>query len=273
MDQQISIIGMGKMGMAIAKMLAKAGYEVYGYDTAEIKPPGKIEMFDDLSRLLAKNSPVIVAVKPQHVASVLASIKDPRLVISVAAGISCKQLETSRTKPGPTIRVMPNTPLAIKEGVSALYSGSAVTDDERAFVLELFSHGGEAFYIDNEELMHIVTAISGSGPAFVELFIQTLEDAGVLEGLPRNLARRIALQTVAGTARMVMKTKRSAQEHIHDVTSPGGTTIAGLKTLKDFNFERALLRGVHSTVERSRELGKIAIRNEFIKDQEPYQKP
>ena len=268
MENRISIIGLGKMGSAIARMLAKSGYEVFGYDVAEVKLPGKIEVLASLPELLGKETPVIVAVKPQYVSSVLSKVKDARLVISIAAGVSLKQLEIARPKAGPTIRVMPNTPLSVKEGVSVLFTGAAVTEKEKAFALEVFTHGGEAFYIENEDLMHVVTAISGSGPAFVELFAQTLEDAGVGEGLPREMARKIALQTVAGTARMVMKTSRSPQDHIHDVTSPGGTTMAGLKTLKDFNFERALLRGIHSATMRSRELGRIMLKDEPFSSEE-----
>lgn len=269
MQNRISIIGLGKMGASIARMLARAGYEVYGYDVTDVKVTSKVELCSDIPDLLSKEAPVVLAVKPHHLSAVLSKIKDARLVISVAAGVSLKQLEVARGKAGPTIRVMPNTPLSIKEGVSALFCGSAVTDEEREYAMEVFSHGGEAFFIENEELMHVVTAISGSGPAFVELFMQTMEDAGVLEGLPRDMARRIAIQTVAGTARMVMKGARSPQEHIHDVTSPGGTTIAGLKTLKDFNFERALLRGIQSAADRSRELGKIALREELSRNNEP----
>lgn len=255
MEKKIGIIGMGKMGAPIARMLARADYEVTGYDIEEIRLSSKIEVASSVDSLLEQKAPVILAVKPNLIGEIAAKVPDNRLIISVAAGVDLASIAKARKVPGPVIRVMPNAPLAIKEGISVLCAGEGVTEEEKQFALDIFLHGGDAFYIEDEKNMHIVTALSGSGPAFVELFLQTMEDAGVLMGLSRPTARRLSLATVHGTAKMVQKSARSPQEFIHDVTSPGGTTIAGLQVLKDFGMERALLRAIKRSAQRSSELG------------------
>ncbi|MDH4263190.1 MAG: pyrroline-5-carboxylate reductase [Spirochaetia bacterium] len=254
MEKKISIIGLGKMGSAIAKNLAKHGYEVFGYDVAEVKFGKTIHVLESMGELLNKNLPLIVSVKPGHIQTVLEKIVDKRLVISVAAGISTKKLKSFRYTDGPTIRVMPNTPFLINEGISALFSCPDSSDEDKNFALEIFQSGGQAFYISNEDMMHAITGLSGSGPAFVELFIQAMEDAGVLMGLPREMSRLLATQTTIGGGKLVQKSGRSPQDLIHDVTSPGGTTISGIHALKDFSFERAIIRAVKKAAEKSRQL-------------------
>jgi pyrroline-5-carboxylate reductase len=254
MEKKISIAGLGKMGMALGKTMAKHGYEVHGFDVMEVKPGKTIKLMHSFEDLVFINAPVIIAVKPNQVAGILDQIKDNRLVISIAAGVSLKKLKSMRGIDGPTIRVMPNTPCVVNEGISAMCASSECTDEQKEFALEAFQTGGDAFYIQNENLMHAITGLSGSGPAYVELFIQALEDAGVLLGIPREMARRLAVQTVAGTAKLVQKSNRSPQDLIHDVTSPGGTTISGIETLKVFGFERAVMRAVKKAALKSLEI-------------------
>jgi pyrroline-5-carboxylate reductase len=254
MEKKISVIGLGKMGSAIAKNLGKHGYEVFGHDVFDVKMGKTVQVFSTLDELLEKKTALIVCVKPAQVQGVLEKVTDNRLVISVAAGLSTKKLKSLRYVDGATIRVMPNTPFLINEGISALYACPDSGDEEKNFALEIFQSGGEAFYIANEDMMHAITGLSGSGPAFVELFIQAMEDAGVLLGLPRDMARSLAAQTTAGSARLVQKSGRSPQDLIHDVTSPGGTTISGIQALKDFSFERAVIRAVKRAAEKSRQL-------------------
>jgi len=252
MEKKIGIIGLGKMGLAIGKNLARHGYEVFGYDPVEVKPGKTFHIMGGLDELFERDIPLIVAVKPGQVEGVVERIPDKRLVISIAAGLSTKKIKSFRFADGPTIRVMPNTPFLINEGISALFACPDTGDEDKAFALEIFQCGGEAFYIANEDMMHAITGLSGSGPAFAELFIQAMEDAGVLMGLPREMARALAAQTTAGAARLVQKSGRSPQELIYDVTSPGGTTITGIATLKDFSFERAVIRAVKKAAEKSR---------------------
>ncbi len=255
MEKKVAVIGLGKMGAAIARMLSKSDYEVIGYDVEEVRLPSKIEVVTDLHAIWNIKIPVIIAVKPAIVSKIAAAVPDDRLIMSIAAGVPVQAIEDSRQVSGPVIRVMPNVPLTVKEGISALCAGERAGEEDRAFALEVFMHGGDAFYLENENDMHAVTALSGSGPAFVELFMQTMEDTGVLLGLSRDISRRLSAATVQGTGRMVQKSSRSPQEFIHDVTSPGGTTAAGLQTLKDFGMERAIIRAIKRSARRSAELG------------------
>jgi len=240
--------------MAIAKNLAKHGYEVYGSDISEVKPGKSIHLMQSTGELIEQNIPLIVCVKPADVKDILEKITDNRLVISIAAGLTVKKLKAFRYTDGAIIRVMPNAPFLVNEGVSVLFACPDTSDSEKEFALEIFKSGGTAFFIQKEDMMHAITGLSGSGPAFVELFIQSLEDAGVLMGLPRDMARMLATQTTLGSARLVQKSDRSPQDLIHDVTSPGGTTIAGIQTLKDFSMERAVIRAVKKSAEKSRQL-------------------
>ncbi|MDH5716782.1 MAG: pyrroline-5-carboxylate reductase [Spirochaetia bacterium] len=254
----INIIGLGKMGTAIAKLLIKTGYTINAYDIDENKKKTqkKVVFHNDIKSLLSVKAPVIAAVKPSQMAEVLAQITDNRLVISIAAGVNLQTLNNLRKVKGPVIRVMPNTPFLIGKGISVLCADSNSSELDKKLSLEIFQKGGDAIFISDEKLMHTVTSLSGSGPAFVEIFLQSLEDAGVLNGLSRDLARLLALKTTIGTAAMVEKSGKSPYEHIFDVTSPGGTTIAGIKALKENNFENAVLEAVEKAVLQSKKLAK-----------------
>jgi len=254
-SKKIGIVGLGKMGSTIARMLSKAGYDVSGYDLSEIKLPQKIAVKSTFSELLKDEQPLILAVKPAQINAVASIITDNRLIISIAAGVGIEQLNEFRNVKGPTIRAMPNTPLISGHGVTVLCAAEDCTETAKEEALELFKTGGEAFFIENENWMHAITAISGSGPAFIELILQTIEDAGVYLGLPRDTARKLVLETTAGTTHMIKKSQKAPQDHIHDVTSPAGTTIAGLKTLKDYSVERGIWRAIVQAAERSRQLG------------------
>ncbi|MES0489246.1 MAG: pyrroline-5-carboxylate reductase [Leptospirales bacterium] len=254
-QKKVVVIGLGNMGGAIAKALAASNYLVTGYDVREVKITKKIIIAATLEEAFIERVPVILAVKPHYIAEMTAKIPDGRLIVSVAAGVPVHTIDGHRKVPGSTIRVMPNTPALVKQGITALYANEITSKVEKEFCLEIFSAVGEAFYIENEDWMHAITAISGSGPAFVELFMQTMEDGGVSLGLPRDVARKLVIQTVIGTGELVKKSKKAPQELIHDVTSPGGTTIAGLQTLKDYSVERGILRAIRRAARRSRQLG------------------
>ncbi|MDH4201028.1 MAG: pyrroline-5-carboxylate reductase [Spirochaetia bacterium] len=254
MEKKVGIVGLGKMGSALARTLHKHSYEVFAYDISEVKPGKGIQMMETYGELLSKEIPLLIAVKPAQVAGVLKAVNDNRLIISVAAGMPVRKLKSGRSPGCPVIRVMPNAPFLVNEGMSALFACEDCSDEYREFALEIFKCGGEAFFIKDEDMMHAITGLSGSGPAFVELFIQAMEDSGVLLGLPRDMARILAAQTVLGSARLVQRSDRSPQDLIHDVTSPGGTTISGLAVLKDFSFERSVIRAVRKAAEKSRQI-------------------
>lgn len=250
------------MGAALIKSLSKDDYEIYAIDTNDQR---KIDLnYPNLNWLTTEDEipsgiTVILAVKPALVKSVLLNLKLDRssLLISVAAGISLNSLSQWRMESGVAIvRAMPNTPFIIGKGMTVFCPNDAVTEDQIDLCKKIFLTGGAVFIVQNEELMHTVTAVSGSGPAYAFLFLQALEDAGVANGLPRAEARLLASQTLSGAAELLKESDLSPQELINQVTSPGGTTIAGILAMKEHGFEKAIHSAVNSARTRSIELGK-----------------
>ena len=267
-DLKIGFIGGGNMGEAMIK----------GLLAASLFPPEQIQVFDASSRrmeylnatytiqpglntgYLADSSRVLVlAVKPQTMPVVLKELcghlSHHPLVISIAAGIPIAVL-TQGLDPGiHIIRAMPNTPALVLEGASALARGPGVTDDEMNQALALFRAIGKAFEVD-ERALDAVTGLSGSGPGYILLVLESLIDAGVLMGLPRPLARDLVLQTALGTAKMAQETGKHPAELKDLITSPGGTTIRGLQILEDRGVRSAFWGAVEAATLRSTELGK-----------------
>lgn len=202
---------------------------------------------------------IILAVKPQVMVAVLDDIRDEidsdKLVVSIAAGITIASLASRLGKGAKIVRVMPNTPALVLEGASAICAGEGVSDEERKVALSIFEAVGKVVTVDDEGLMDAVTGLSGSGPAFVYTFIEALSDAGVKAGLPRDVANELAGQTVYGAARTVMELKRHPAELRDMVTSPGGTTIAGMSKLEEKGFRAAVIAAVEAATKRSKELG------------------
>ena len=257
---KIGIVGLGKMGSAIAQGLS-ANYEITGFEKSEavtksLRPSllKKIRLAESVDALMDDAELVIIATKPAQVAQVVESVPDHRLVISIAAGISLKTLDASRRENGPTIRAMPNTPLLIKRGITAFTGNKFCTEEDIQVARDIFETTGEVIHLEQEKLLHAVTGLSGSGPAYVYLFLQNLEDAGVLLGLSRADSRRLAIHTVLGSAELVRQSQVAPQELIHDVTSPGGTTAVALKSLHRHGFPNAVLEAVTAATRRSVEL-------------------
>jgi len=204
---------------------------------------------------------VIVAVKPHFVVPVLedigSALKPGTCVISIAAGVPLQVIEGNLPPETPAIRAMPNTPCLIGQGAIALAPGRHATPSHVAEAQRLFGALGLVVTV-GEQLMDAVTGLSGSGPAYVYLFIEALADGGVMAGLPRDVALRLAAQTVAGAAGMVLETGRHPGELKDMVTSPAGTTIAGLSVLEDRGVRGAALRAVQAAAARSAELGRLA---------------
>ena len=170
------------------------------------------------------------------------------------AGLSIARLEEAAGPNVRIIRVMPNTPALIHQGAAAFATGGTATDADAALVSRIFSAVGRAVQV-KETLLDAVTGLSGSGPAYVYLVIEALADGGVLMGLPRDLALQLAAQTVAGAAGMVLQTGLHPAALKDQVTSPGGTTIAGLEELEGAAVRSAFLSAVRAATERSRQLG------------------
>jgi pyrroline-5-carboxylate reductase len=211
---------------------------------------------------LARNSDVLVlAVKPQSMRQVLAELKpaisDGHLVISVAAGVPMKALAEGLGADCRLARIMPNTPALVGEGASGYCLGPNATEADDATVQAAAESVGRAFRVP-EHLLDAVTGLSGSGPAFVYTIIEALSDGGVRVGLPRDIATALAAQTVLGAAKMVLDTGLHTGTLKDQVTSPGGTTIAGLHALERGGLRAALMNAVEAATQRSAELAILA---------------
>jgi pyrroline-5-carboxylate reductase len=209
------------------------------------------------STVLGKAQIIVLGIKPQTLSvleqDVAREARADVLVISILAGVPLQRLEAI-FNPCPVIRVMPNTPARVGAGISAIAGGTLAREEHLSTAEKIFAAVGEVLTVP-ESWMDAVTALSGSGPAFVAIAIEALTDGGVAVGLPRPVAAQLALQTVRGTAELMV------QQQIHpalmkdQVTSPGGTTIAGVAALEAAGYRAALMQAVQSAYQRSRELG------------------
>lgn len=201
---------------------------------------------------------IVLAVKPQVITTVLEEIRpvvsSNHLVVSIAAGITILSLEKGLPEGTRVVRVMPNTPALVQTGAAALCKGTAARPDDLDMVRKILETVGKAVVIP-ESLMDAVTGLSGSGPAYVFTFVEGLIDAGVREGLPRTVAQELVVQTVLGAALMCQNSGKHPAELTTMVTSPGGTTVAGLHVLERGALRGMLLDAVRAATERSRELG------------------
>lgn len=202
---------------------------------------------------------VFLAVKPGIVPVVLREnaerLTPGQLVVSIAAGVSLAAMEELLPEGVPVIRVMPNTPVLVGAGAAALCRGAAATEEHAALVRQMFEAGGICVEV-NEAQMDAVTGLSGSGPAYVCLIIEALADGGVRMGLPRDVALKLATQTLLGGARWVQETGEHPAALKDRVTTPGGTTIAGLAALEEAAVRSGLIKAVEAATRRSAELGK-----------------
>ncbi len=201
---------------------------------------------------------IVLAVKPQVATTVCTELKElisaKQLLISIMAGVTCKRIESCFSNSVRVVRVMPNTPALVLCGATAVAGGSYATGEDLAATEALFSLVGICCRLD-EKLMDAVTGLSGSGPAYVLTFIEALADGGVKNGLPRDAALQLALQTVLGTAKLLAETGEHPGSLRDKVTSPGGTTIAGLHALEKGSFRATVMNAVEAATLRSKELG------------------
>jgi pyrroline-5-carboxylate reductase len=264
---KIGFIGGGNMGEAMIRGLISASLfasdQIHVFDVSTprmqlLASSYRTQLSPDLGHLAESSQIIVLAVKPQVMQAVLRELRShlshQPLVISIAAGIPISDLVQGLEPGTHVIRVMPNTPALVLEGASALARGPLVTDDEMAQALALFQAVGKAFEVD-ESLMDAVTGLSGSGPGYVLLVLESLIDAGVLMGIPRQIARELVLQTALGTARMALETGKHPAELKDMITSPGGTTIRGLHVLESRAVRGAILGAVEAATLRSKELG------------------
>ncbi len=200
---------------------------------------------------------LVLCVKPADALDALRGLDGKlggKLVISIVAGLSIAALEKAAGSSTRVVRVMPNTPALVGQGAAAFAIGSTANRNDADLVSKILSAVGCAAEV-KESLLDAVTGLSGSGPAYIYLVIEALADGGVLMGLPRDLALKLAAQTVAGSAAMVLQTGQHPAALRDQVTSPGGTTIAGMEQLEEAAVRAALMNAVRAATERSRELG------------------
>ena len=265
-EKTIGFIGGGNMAEALIKGLLTGGFPAVDLLVAE--PSGERRTFltdrygvstTAENRTVATGSDVIIlAVKPQTAPSVLeevgGAISPAKLLISIMAGIRTDTIEAACPAGTRVVRVMPNTPALVMDAASAIAAGASATGEDISFTRRIFELVGKGWLVD-EKLMDAVTGLSGSGPAYVLTFIEALSDAGVKNGLPRDVAFGLATQTVYGSAKLLLETHEHPALLREKVTSPGGTTIAGLHVLEKEGFRGTVINAVDAATARSRELG------------------
>lgn len=218
----------------------------------------KVHVFEDLADVTPKVDILFLTVKPQAVEQVLASLDGKvglhTVIVSVVAGLTLHVLE-SHFQQQAVVRVMPNTPVAVGAGMAAIALGEKAGSGEQSIVETIFHSVGQAVVLD-ESLMDAVTGLSGSGPGYGFMMIDALADAGVRVGLPRQMAILLAAQTLLGSAKMVLETQKPPCVLRDMVTSPGGTTIAGIYELEKAGVRAALIAAVEAATEKSKTMGK-----------------
>ena len=263
----IGFLGAGKMATALARGFIRAGLltagEVIASDPSEA---ARASFAKDVGAKTTVHNPevakfadvLVLAVKPDQVAGVLADIRNcftpKHCLISIAAGVPLAKLEAGLGAGARLIRVMPNTPALVGASATGFTLGKSALLEDGELAQKLFSAVGLAFQV-KEALLDAVTGLSGSGPAYAYLFIEGLSDGGVAAGLPRDIATRLAAQTVLGSAKMVLETGLHPGVLKDMVTSPGGTTIEGLHELEKGKVRGALISAVRAAADKSKKLG------------------
>ncbi len=269
MNTKIGFIGGGQMGEALIRGLIDSGlYEASAISVAEPSEERReymcstygIKGFGDSASLWKSCSTILLAVKPQIMEIVLAASKElatpEHLIITIAAGLPISFYEQGLGRDDcKIIRVMPNTPALVLEGASGFSGNKNVTQDDLLRCEEILTRIGKAVHVD-EPSLDAVTGLSGSGPAYVFTFADAMIDAGIKAGLPRPTAETLALQTILGSVKLLMESKKHPAEMRAMVTSPGGTTIAAQHVLERSGFKGIIMDAVEAAVDRSKELGK-----------------
>lgn len=263
---KLGFIGCGVMANAMMGGVIRAGLyrpeDIWGADPSEesrrkTAEANGIHVTADNNEVMDRCETVFFAVKPQYYDGMIDSLKEhvreDQLIISIGAGRTLDYLAERFGKPVKIVRVMPNTPAQVGEGMSAACPNQYVTEEETARALEILRSFGKAEVMP-ENLFDIVTGVSGSGPAYVFLFIEAMADAAVNGGMKRDQAYIFAAQTVLGSAKMVLETGKHPGELKDMVTSPAGTTIAGVRALEDGAFRAAVFEGVMAAADKSAEM-------------------
>lgn len=268
MGINLGFIGAGNMGTAMVKSIASSGIVkaeniyIYDVDTEKVgllKKETGISVLGSSMEVFQKSDVIILAVKPNMVKLVLEACKgsfaQDKILVSIAVGLPISLYKGIVGSDKKVIRTMPNTPALVGEGMTLVSFDNNITEDDLKLVLPLFETMGKVEVLD-EKLMSEVTALTGSSPAYVFMFIEAMADAAVLSGIPRNLAYKLASQAVLGSAKMVLETGKHPGELKDQVCSPAGTTIEAVSALEKNGFRYAVIDAMNECTKRAREIGK-----------------
>jgi pyrroline-5-carboxylate reductase len=258
---KLQIIGGGKMGEALLAGLIGQGWATADQLAVVEKDPARADAlraaFPEVT-VTSEPGPAeghVIAVKPGDVAAVCAALTGGEPVLSIAAGVTIDAMEAELAPGTPVVRAMPNTPALVGAGAAAIAGGAAATDATLDWAESILGAVGTVARV-GEPLLDAVTGLSGSGPAYLFLVLEAMIDGGVLAGLPRPVAAQLATQTLVGVGKLVAETGESPADLRAAVTSPAGTTAAGLHALERAGVRAAVLDAVVAATERSRELGR-----------------
>lgn len=261
---KLSFIGAGKMASALISCIYKnklaksiTASDKNDENLRKIKKGFRIKTTTNNKEAVKNSDIVFICVKPKDIDDVLNEIKDTvknQLIVSIAAGIKLKYLE-SKLKNKRIIRVMPNINCIAGEMAAGFSAGRHATKEDISSISEILNSAGIAFPL-KENLLDAVTAVSGSGPAFFAYFIKAFEEAGIKNGLPKEIAFKLAAQTALGTGKLLMEKNLPPEELIKMAASKKGTTEAGLRILKKYKVNYILMKTIDAAVKRSKELGK-----------------
>lgn len=273
-DKKLAILGSGNMGEALVGGLTASGSAAAGNiictDVREERLAQMSERYGVRTTTsnidaVSQSEVLIYAVKPQLMAEVLKETAEQldmsKLIISIAAGVPLRAIESLLGKQLRLIRVMPNIAASVKESATAVAAGKHAGQEDVELAMVIFNSVGKAVFLRENYLMDAITGLSGSGPAYIFIIVDALADAGVKMGLSRSDAQFLAIQTVLGSAKLLMETREHPGQLKDKVTSPGGTAIAGLHTLEKGGLRTTLINAVEAATLRSKELGEVMIRH------------
>jgi len=266
-DKQIAVLGAGRLGEALIRGLlardavsrARLRATVASAPRAEyLRQRYSIDAAAGSNAVAASGADVvIIAVKPGKVASVLreirAVLRPAQVIVSLAAAVRLRLMEAQLPASTPVVRAMPNIAMALGQSATALCPSAAVTDEQRALVASVFRLVGEVEFVE-EEALDGVTALAGSGPAFIFYLLEALAEGGRRAGVPGDVSDRLARQTLLGAARLALETALTPGEWIEQVKTPGGTTVAGLAVLQREGVREALIEAVEAAARRATEI-------------------
>lgn len=268
MNYKVGFIGSGNIATAIISGVIKSGYlkpkeicisDLDKVKTAELESEYGVVAVDSNADAVKNSDVIVLSIKPHIYAPVLQGIKDyvtdDKSFVTIAAGISIDYVKKQLDRNVRVVRVMPNTPVLVGEGMTAITSAPPAKDSDVEFVKGMFSSCGLVEMIKDESLLDAVTALSSSSPAFIDMLIEAMADASVLLGLPRKKSYTMAAQAVRGAAKMIIDTGKHPGELKDMVCSPAGTTIEGVRVLEEKGIRNAIFEAVIATGEKAKIMG------------------